>query len=405
MMRRRRQSGWRKAVKHGYLVVGLATLLSVGPAAATTSIVDLNRNRGPCESPQERAADRRLVKTCGRSEGAGAATLSCSGARRPPVDKPIRNWPHLSVSFDVPSADTYEVVLHYTSAPDFGTFRVSLGGRPVADIDAYGPAVTPQDRGLGQHKLGPARHELLVTVFGKAARLQGFFSRSGPDRTAAVRRCHESSPGAERKAVIQEVRHRPLTRLEVPPAGRRTQFRWRQRHHPEVDREKRDGHDIRPDQPDRTPGLGIGTCEQARWRWQVALQPFSGPVSGSPPGLVAEREVSTRDVLDRSRQFPAAERQDAATGRETASTIDFYIRLVATNGGQPAGVGSNAVVAHYVPGSDRSLEIGRDALKKAEEEKQRRKRSNSSTGSTPLKSSRSSRQCSPIRIAGAASSL
>ena len=75
----------------------------------------------------------------------------------PPVDKPIRNWPHLAVWFEPPSANTYEVILHYTSAPDFGTFRVFLDGQPRADVDAYSPSVTPQNRSLGQHKLSPGK--------------------------------------------------------------------------------------------------------------------------------------------------------------------------------------------------------------------------------------------------------
>ena len=114
----------------------------------------------------------------------------------------------MSVSFDAPNAETYEVILHYTSAPDFGMFRVFLDGRPAADVDAYSPAVAPQNRRLGEHKLGPGRHELLVTVLGKAAGSKGF--SVGLDRIelrpagGAV-----SLQGVDRKAVIRAARLRP----------------------------------------------------------------------------------------------------------------------------------------------------------------------------------------------------
>jgi hypothetical protein len=91
----------------------------------------------------------------------------------PPVDQPTRNWPHLSLSFDAPGG-TYEVVLHYTSAPDFGTFRVFLDGKPAGDVDGYAQAVSPQRRSLGQHELTSGNHPLVVTVFEKAGASTGF---------------------------------------------------------------------------------------------------------------------------------------------------------------------------------------------------------------------------------------
>jgi hypothetical protein len=92
----------------------------------------------------------------------------------PPVDQPIRNWPHLDLSFPVGPDGRYEVVLHHTAAPDFATFRVFLDGQPVADIDGYAPGVSARARSLGERSLTPGRHALVITVFGKAAGSTGY---------------------------------------------------------------------------------------------------------------------------------------------------------------------------------------------------------------------------------------
>ena len=160
-------------MKHGYLVVGLATLLSVGPAAGqrqSSISIELEDfvNSAKVSGGQTSRQDMR-----GFGGGWSGSAQLFWGAP-PPVDKPIRNWPHLAVWFEPPSTNTYEVILHYTSAPDFGTFRVFLDGQPQADVDVYSSAVTPQNRSLGQHKLNPGKHELLVTVFSKAGASRGF---------------------------------------------------------------------------------------------------------------------------------------------------------------------------------------------------------------------------------------
>jgi hypothetical protein len=91
-----------------------------------------------------------------------------------PVNAPIRNWPNLTVPFNVPTEGTYELVLRHTAAPDFATFRLFLDGQQVADIDGYSPTVAPRTRSLGQRTLPSGRHELVITVFGKAPSSTGF---------------------------------------------------------------------------------------------------------------------------------------------------------------------------------------------------------------------------------------
>ncbi len=274
-----------------------------------------------------------------------------------PADGPIRNWPHLSVSFAAPGANAYEVILHYTSAPDFGKFRVFLDGQAVADIDGYGPTVAPQARSLGQLKLGPSQHELLVTVFGKAGVSTGFSVgldrielRPAAGTTTLARGTPQTlTPRGGTQAAAQPGGPPPAAQLYFAAVSSITQ-KWTEK----------SGTDRTFDRPNLTAHLVWESplMDKLAWRWQVALQPFA--TSASPDGLVAEREVSTRTfTIDLATLPPFSGR----TSQATRPSIDLYIRLVASEGGQPASGASNVVVAHYVPGSDQSAEITSEAFK------------------------------------------
>ena len=155
------------------LLIGSAVVLCLslafgeGQASTSIEIEDLMNSAKVSDGP----TSRQDMRGFGRGWSGNAQLFWRAPA---PVDKPIRNWPHLAVWFAPPSAKTFEVILHYTSAPDFGTFRVFLDGQPRADVDAYSPTVTTADRSLGQHTLDPGKHELLVTVFTKAGASKGF---------------------------------------------------------------------------------------------------------------------------------------------------------------------------------------------------------------------------------------
>ncbi len=107
--------------------------------------------------------------------GGGWSGAQLFWAAAPPVDRPIRNWPHLSFSIDIPSEGGYEVVLRHTAAPDFGTFRVFLDGEPVGDVDGYSPVVAPRSQNFGRRQLARGAHQVTVTVFGKARGSTNFF--------------------------------------------------------------------------------------------------------------------------------------------------------------------------------------------------------------------------------------
>ncbi|MHB8764939.1 MAG: hypothetical protein ACYDA8_11480 [Deferrisomatales bacterium] len=85
----------------------------------------------------------------------------------PPVDAPRRRWPYLRAHPAVPEAGRYRVTLVHTVAPDFGTVRVLLEGRPVADFDGYGAKVAWRRLDLGELQLGAGPFELLFTVVAK----------------------------------------------------------------------------------------------------------------------------------------------------------------------------------------------------------------------------------------------
>jgi hypothetical protein len=276
-----------------------------------------------------------------------------------PADAPIRNWPHLSVSFAAQAADGYEAILHYTSAPDFGQFRVFLDGQAVADIDGYGPAVAPQARGLGPLKPGPSQHELVVTVFGKAGGSKGFSVgldrielRPATSTTTLSRGTPQVlTPGGGTQSVRQPGGPPPAAQLYFAAVSSITQ-KWTEK----------SGTERTFDRPNLTAHLVWESplMDKRAWRWQVALQPFT--TATSPDGFVAEGEVSTRTFTIDLATLPPF------NGR-MAQAIDVYIRLVATDGGQSPSGASNVVVAHYVAGSDQSAEIARDAFKRDHDRK------------------------------------
>jgi hypothetical protein len=194
-------------MKHLPLLIGFAVVLCLSPAfgqrqtSTSIEIEDLMNSAKVSAGP----TSRQNMQGFGPGWSGNAQLFWRAPA---PVDKPIRNWPHLAVWFTPPSANTFEVILHYTSAPDFGTFRVFLDGQPRADVDAYSTSVTTGDRSLGQHKLDPGKHELLVTVFTKAGASKGF--AVGLDRVEL------------RPVVATEERHSgvPVLRLDLDADAR-----------------------------------------------------------------------------------------------------------------------------------------------------------------------------------------
>lgn len=120
-----------------------------------------------------------------------------------------------------------------------------------------------------------------------------------------------------------------------------------------------------------------------QWRWQIATQPFPAGAGMPPPALLGEGEaVYDHFVLDLTPYIPAGAAAQAPAPKQklppagkggsaqggammpaqgdvivnpqtvfSTKPATFYIRLAAFQNGQAAGPVSNAVTAHYQPGS------------------------------------------------------
>jgi hypothetical protein len=91
---------------------------------------------------------------------------------RPPT--PAGTKPNLLTEFTLPSAGTYDLVLYFTRAPDFGQFTVYIDGSKPTNQDGYGPQVALGQVSLGRHQLAAGRHELAFEVTGKNPRSTGY---------------------------------------------------------------------------------------------------------------------------------------------------------------------------------------------------------------------------------------
>ncbi|MDH5500000.1 MAG: hypothetical protein OEY72_02740, partial [Gammaproteobacteria bacterium] len=84
---------------------------------------------------------------------------------RPPA--PVGSKPHMLTEFIVSNAGTYDLVLFYTTAPDFGRFTVYIDGSHPSQQDGYNPQVALRQVLLGRYPLAAGRHELAFEVTGK----------------------------------------------------------------------------------------------------------------------------------------------------------------------------------------------------------------------------------------------
>jgi hypothetical protein len=91
---------------------------------------------------------------------------------RPPA--PAASKPQLRTVLRVPAAGTYELVLFYTTAPDFGQFTVYIDGSKPKLQDGYGPQVALRQAVLGRYTLAAGRHELAFEVTGKSGQSTGY---------------------------------------------------------------------------------------------------------------------------------------------------------------------------------------------------------------------------------------
>jgi len=264
-------------------------------------------------------------------------------AAPPPVDKPIRNWPSLRQGFKTPAAGSYEVVLHYTAAPDFGTFRVFLDGNSIRDVDGYAPKVAPKIQSLGEHQLNTNSHEFLITVVTKSAFSKNFFVGLDRLELRLVSGRLDGTHGEQGRRVDQSQRGGAQPQIAAAQLFFANVSSVTQKF-TEKGGTKRTFNNL--DLHQHLVWESVSSGPQIEWRWQVANRPFGE--NALPTNLLAEGTLSSLAFAINFDSFPPL--NSPRTARRTE--IDFYIRVVPLLNGQPAGPSSNTVVAHYVPGNE-----------------------------------------------------
>jgi hypothetical protein len=119
----------------------------------------------------------------------------------PPQETPIRNWPALTVLLDHPGSGRFTLVLHYTVAPDYGTVKVLVDGKPAVDVNGWASSVAVRRVQLGEVELTGKPHQLVFTVFGKDDASTGYFV--GLDRFELIPVAGIRVPAAAAAAAVQ----------------------------------------------------------------------------------------------------------------------------------------------------------------------------------------------------------
>ena len=109
--------------------------------------------------------------------------------------------------FDVPATGDYDVVLHYTVAPDYGNFTVLVAGRKAVDVVGYAPSVAPRQVSLGRHRLTAGGNQIVFTVFGKEAASSAYIV--GLDWLALTKAVASSLTTAGRRLPVPALRPAP----------------------------------------------------------------------------------------------------------------------------------------------------------------------------------------------------
>ena len=103
----------------------------------------------------------------------GNAQLFWGGQK--PSNFPKKFRPQLRLSFEPPKPGTYVVVLHFTTAPDFGLFDVFLDGhKSGSPFNGYATKVAPKAQSLGEYQLAAGTHQLALEVYGLPAGSKGY---------------------------------------------------------------------------------------------------------------------------------------------------------------------------------------------------------------------------------------
>ncbi|SPE61389.1 conserved exported hypothetical protein [Verrucomicrobia bacterium] len=81
----------------------------------------------------------------------------------------------VEVAFECPSNQTAALTAKMVHSYDYGTYRVLLDGKPIAQLDLYDPTPTPTADKLGTQTLSAGAHTLRFECAGKNAKSTGYF--------------------------------------------------------------------------------------------------------------------------------------------------------------------------------------------------------------------------------------
>lgn len=84
-----------------------------------------------------------------------------------PRHDPTAVYASLELPVGVAETGRYDVTLHYTAAPDYGSYNVLIGGELRARINGYAPTVTRRSQKIENVLLRAGDNQLIVVVHGR----------------------------------------------------------------------------------------------------------------------------------------------------------------------------------------------------------------------------------------------
>lgn len=112
-----------------------------------------------------------------------------------PQHEPTPVYPSLELPLGVDQADRYHLTLHYTAAPDYGTYNVIIGGELRAQVNGYASSVTRRSVRMDNVLLRSGDNQLIVAVHTKDPASTNYFV--GLDRITLIRSEESATDSAQ----------------------------------------------------------------------------------------------------------------------------------------------------------------------------------------------------------------
>jgi hypothetical protein len=113
--------------------------------------------------------------------------------------RPSQDQSWLEIPFTIDQDQTIELWLKMTLSWDYGTYRVRLDGKEVANLNLHSPEISSKSTRLGTHLLAAGTHTLRFEGNGKATSSQGYLL--GFDTLTARLPVYQRSPGFDLRTI------------------------------------------------------------------------------------------------------------------------------------------------------------------------------------------------------------